>query len=77
MLHEGVFSSFCTSQDSILSGKARVRYDSLMEASLQPLVSFTEIPLDSLLAARHTQLSPGREQSYYTFYNNIISYTFR
>lgn len=66
MLHDGVFSSFCRSQDSSLSGKARVKYDSLMEASLQPGISFTITPQDSLAApkpARHTQVSPNKRRA--------------
>lgn len=51
----------------MLSGKARVKYDSFMRASLQPLF-FTEAPWDSLdmsasKPARHTQqLSPATEK---------------
>lgn len=44
-----VFSSFCRSQDSSLSGKVRVKWDSLTKASLQPWLSFTT-PQDSVTA---------------------------
>lgn len=63
MLHDGDVSFFCRSQDSSLSEKARVRYDSLMKASLQPRLSFTGLPQESLETKpdRHTQLSPSKQ----------------
>lgn len=65
MLHDGVFSFFCRSQDSSLSEKARVKYDSLMMASLQPRLSFIGLPQDSLETkpARHAKLSPNNRQT--------------
>lgn len=71
MLHDGVFPSFWRSQDSILSGKARVKYDSLMEASRHPGTSFAITPQDSLVApkpARHTQVSPNRRRAEFWYY---------
>ncbi|TNN87812.1 hypothetical protein EYF80_001776 [Liparis tanakae] len=63
MLHAGVFSSFCRSQDSSRSEKARVKHDSPMRASLQPRLSLNGSPRHASLErkpARHTPLSPNK-----------------
>lgn len=58
MLQDGVFSFFWRSQDSTLSRKARVKNDSVMNASLQPRNS---LEMNVAKPAKHTQLSSNRQ----------------
>lgn len=64
MLHDGLSSFFRRSQQSILSGKARLKYDSLTRASLQPRLSSLQTAEGCPEPARRTQPSPdgGREE---------------